>query len=129
MQGRSTDGYIASCQKSKVEDPTQTSYVGGMSAAALVSKAITAYDHGRHRDALDLFGNALSGDGGNHLLIYNGLYLTNLRLGRHAAANEVSSSWLITVSSTTKWPLSSFSNRERQHTRLIVGSAALIGRG
>ena len=83
------DGYIASCQKSKVGDPIQTSYLSGMSAAAFVTKAITAYDHGRYRDALDLFAESLNSDGGNHLLIYNGLYLSNLRLGRHAAANEV----------------------------------------
>ena len=85
----STDGYIATCQKTKVGDPIQTSYLSGMSAAALVTKAITAYDHGRYRDALDLFTESLKNDGGNHLLIYNGLYLTNWRVGRHAAANEV----------------------------------------
>jgi hypothetical protein len=37
------------------------------------------------------FADALNTAAGNHLLIYNGLYLTNLRLGRPAAANEISS--------------------------------------
>jgi tetratricopeptide (TPR) repeat protein len=60
-----------------------------MPASALASEAITAYDTGRYREALDLFTDALKTSPGNHLAIYNGLYLTNLRLGRQAAANAI----------------------------------------
>jgi outer membrane protein OmpA-like peptidoglycan-associated protein len=83
-----TEEYISNCQASKIGDPLQASYRGGISAAAFIADAITAYDHGRYREALDLFAQALKTAAGNQLLIYNGLYLANTRLGRHAAANE-----------------------------------------
>ena len=89
MKEGATEGYIASCQASKIGDPLQSSYIGGMSAAVFVTEAITAYDHGRYREAFDLFAHTLNTAAGNQLLIYNGLYLAHLRLGRHAAANEV----------------------------------------
>jgi hypothetical protein len=90
MKEATTDGYIAACQ-GNTADRLESSYLAGMPGAALVSPAITTYDSGRYREALNLFADALNTAAGNHLLIYNGLYLTNLRLGRPAAANEISS--------------------------------------
>ena len=77
------------CQTSKPGGPIEANYLRGIVAATLIGEAATAYDHGRYREALDSYHNALRSSTGNRLPIYNGLYLTNLKLGRQAAANEV----------------------------------------
>ncbi|HUK41357.1 MAG TPA: OmpA family protein, partial [Candidatus Acidoferrales bacterium] len=82
------EGYINTCQASKVGDPIQPAYLDGILAATLLSDAITFYDRGNYRAALDQYTAALAMPGGNQLRVYNGLYLANLKLGRTKAADE-----------------------------------------
>jgi outer membrane protein OmpA-like peptidoglycan-associated protein len=66
----------------------QPSFLDGILAATLISEAISAYDAGRYKDALDRYTAAAEIPGGSQLRVYNGLYLTNLKLRRRAAAAE-----------------------------------------
>lgn len=83
-----TEGYIKTCQGTKPGDPINPVYVGQIKTAALISEAIDQYNTGRYQQALDLYTEALQSPSGNQLRTYNGLYLTNWRLGRRAAATE-----------------------------------------
>jgi outer membrane protein OmpA-like peptidoglycan-associated protein len=89
MREGTTEGYIKTCQASKVGDPIQQPYLDGIMTGSLISEAIAAYDNGRYREALDLYSNAAQMLAGNQLRVYNGLYLANLKLGRKEAANKV----------------------------------------
>jgi outer membrane protein OmpA-like peptidoglycan-associated protein len=79
--------YLATCAGG-VGDAVDPRYLDGVFASALVADGMAAYDGGRHRDALDLFGAALRAPGGEQLRAYNGLYLANWALGRRAEAEE-----------------------------------------
>jgi hypothetical protein len=83
-----TEGYIATCQGSKPGDPIHPVYLDGILAGTIISEAIVAYDSGRYTEALELYNSALQIPAGNHLRVYNGIYLTNLKLGRTEAAAD-----------------------------------------
>jgi outer membrane protein OmpA-like peptidoglycan-associated protein len=74
--------YIATCQASKVGDPIKPEYFDGLLAAALVSEAQDAYDEGHYAEALDLYTTARKTPAGDQLRVYNGIYVTLLKLGR-----------------------------------------------
>lgn len=78
---KATEGYITTCQGTKVGDPIAAGYLDGILTAALVSDAIEAYDAGRYEEALDLYRAAVQTRAGDQLRAYNGLYLANLKLG------------------------------------------------
>jgi tetratricopeptide (TPR) repeat protein len=86
-EDRASRAYLATCA-GVVGDPVDPRYLDGVFASALVADGMAAYDAGRHRDALDLFGSALRAPGGEQLRAYNGLYLANWALGRRAEAEE-----------------------------------------
>jgi outer membrane protein OmpA-like peptidoglycan-associated protein len=88
MRDGPVEGYIKTCQASKVGDSVQLSYLDGIAAATVISEAIAAYDNGRYREALELYTDAAQMPAGNQLRVYNGLYLTNLKLGRKDASKE-----------------------------------------
>lgn len=77
----SVGAYIATCQASKVGDPIKPEYFDGLLAAALVSEAGDAYDAGRYADALELYITASKTSAGDQLRVYNGLYLSQAKLG------------------------------------------------
>ncbi|MFZ1327142.1 MAG: OmpA family protein [Candidatus Contendobacter sp.] len=83
-----TEGYIKTCQGTKPGDPINPVYVSRIKTAALLSEAITKYNGGRYRQALDLYTKALQAPEGDQLRTYNGLYLANWKLGRRAAATQ-----------------------------------------
>ena len=87
MSENATEGYINTCQASKVGDAIQPAYLDGIMAATLISEAITYYETGKYRDALERYNSALELPAGNQLRVLNGLYLTSLKLGRQAAAD------------------------------------------
>jgi outer membrane protein OmpA-like peptidoglycan-associated protein len=80
--------YIASCQQSKVGDPINQTYVDGLVAAALVSDAIDAYNQQHYAQARELYTAAKSSPAGDQLRVYNGLYLTNSKLGARQQAED-----------------------------------------
>jgi len=88
MKESSAEGYIATCQASKIGDPIPPAYLNGILAATLLSNAIAFYDRGSYRAALDQYTAVLAMPGGNQFRTYNGLYLANLKLGRTKAADE-----------------------------------------
>ena len=73
-------GYISTCQASKVGDPINKTYLDGIITAATVGEAIAAYDAGRYADALQLYNDAAQTPAGDQLRVYNGLYLSSLKL-------------------------------------------------
>jgi OmpA family len=78
----SVKAYISTCQATKVGDPIPPTYVNGIITAAIINQAMTAYEAGNYRGALDLFENARTTPAGSQLRVYNGLYLTRTRLGQ-----------------------------------------------
>jgi len=76
------DGYIRTCQGTKVGDPIDAKYLDAMQVAALVASAIESYAQGRYSLSLDDYRSALSLPGGRQLRVLNGIYLNNLRLNR-----------------------------------------------
>ena len=84
----SVKSYIDTCQATKVGDAISPTYLNGILTASIVSEAINAYDSSRYRDALELYQSAQKTPAGNQLRVYNGLYLTNWRLGHRDQAAE-----------------------------------------
>ena len=84
----SIKSYIDTCQATKVGDAISKTYLNGILTASIVSDAINAYDSSRYRDALELYQTAEKTPTGNQLRVYNGLYLTNWKLGRRDQAAE-----------------------------------------
>ena len=84
----SVKSYIDTCQATKVGDPISQTYLNGILTASIVSEAIDAYDASRYREALDLYTTAEKTPAGNQLRVYNGLYLTNWKLGQRDQAED-----------------------------------------
>jgi len=84
----SIKSYIDTCQATKVGDTISQTYLNGILTASIISEAIDAYDANRYRDALELYLTAQKTPAGNQLRVYNGVYLTNWKLGRRDQATE-----------------------------------------
>jgi outer membrane protein OmpA-like peptidoglycan-associated protein len=82
----SVKSYIDTCQATKVGEEINQTYLNGILTASIVSEAISAYDAGRYRDALELYQTAEKTPAGHQLRVYNGLYLTEWKLGHHDQA-------------------------------------------
>lgn len=88
MKERATEGYVNTCQSSKLGDAIQPAYLDSILAETLISEAIAAYDAGRYADALERYSSALELPAGHQLRVFNGVYLANLKLGRQTAAKD-----------------------------------------
>ena len=77
-----TDGYVKTCQGTKVGDPINPAYWDKIVAAAMINDAMNSYNAGRYEDALDLYRGIARSGGGDQLRVYNGVYLSSLKLGR-----------------------------------------------
>jgi outer membrane protein OmpA-like peptidoglycan-associated protein len=88
MRESATEAYVNTCKASKPGDPVQTAYLDGLVASTLISEAISAYENGRYKEALNRYSSALDLPSGNQLRVYNGIYLTNLKLGRQGPATD-----------------------------------------
>jgi len=78
----SIQAYVATCQASKVGDPIKREYLDGLLAAALISEAQDAYEHGRYAEALSLYTTASKAPSGEQLRVYDGIYMSLDKLGR-----------------------------------------------
>ena len=83
-----TDGYIKTCQGTKLQESIDPGYTNRMLASALIGEGIKAYDARNYKKSLELYQSALSTDGGDQLRAYNGVYLAKLKLGRGSEATE-----------------------------------------
>jgi len=84
-----TEGYIKTCQGSKIGDAMDGFYVARIVSAASVQRAIDAYNAGRYREALENYSVAMQAAAGDELRILNGVYLANWKLGRKDASRVV----------------------------------------
>jgi outer membrane protein OmpA-like peptidoglycan-associated protein len=83
-----TDGYVRTCQGTRVGDPINPAYWDKIVAAAMINDAMNSYNAGRYEEALDLYRGVSRAGGGDQLRVYNGLYLTNWKLGRKEDAAQ-----------------------------------------
>lgn len=81
-----TLGYIRTCQGTKAGEPINAMYVDRILAAAFIAEATEADHAGRYRESLEQYQAALRAQGGDQLRAYNGIYLTNWKLGRQTEA-------------------------------------------
>ena len=76
------DGYVRTCQGTKVGDPINPAYLEKIVAAALINEATDSYNEGRYDEALVMYRGIARSGGGDQLRVYNGIYLANVKLGR-----------------------------------------------
>lgn len=81
-----TDGYVKSCQGSRLGEPLENTYAERIEVAVEVNRAIEAYNARNYQLALDRFENASRMSGGEQLRVLNGIYLANRGLDRRDAA-------------------------------------------
>ena len=96
LRDPAVEGYIKTCQGTKVGDPIHPAYVDAIVAAASINEAKQAYNEKRYKDALALYQAVLRNPAGKQARVYVGMYLTNLKLKRSADANK-SFSQLVTM--------------------------------
>lgn len=83
-----TDGYVKSCQGSRLGEPLEVAYSERVEVAVAVNRAIQAYNAKNYQEALDRFEGASKMSGGQQLRVLNGIYLANRGLNRRDAARQ-----------------------------------------
>ena len=87
VRDRSTDGYLRTSETSAGK-PADPLYVEQIPTNAVLADALAAYNAERWEQALAAYTVAASRTDGQQLRTFNGIYLSNVRLGRTAAAEE-----------------------------------------
>jgi len=82
------DGYIKTCQATKLGDPIDPVYRESITTATIISDAIVAYEQRKFKLALDLYARAVRSAVGDQLRVHSGLYLANWKLGKRADAEK-----------------------------------------
>lgn len=82
------ESYIKTCQGTKPGDAINPIYADRILTAAMISGAIDAYNDRQYQKALDMYQSAFQLPGAEQLRVYNGLYLTNWKLGRRSDATQ-----------------------------------------
>lgn len=82
------DGYVKTCQATKLGDSIDPVYLANISSAAAISDAILAYERGRYGDALKFYTAVSTRPGGEQLRVLNGVYLANWKLNKKKEAAE-----------------------------------------
>ncbi|MBL8668951.1 MAG: OmpA family protein [Rhodospirillales bacterium] len=80
--------YVETCHQGKVGESPPAAFVNQLPTETLITNAVDAYDNGRYQEALVAYREARDLPGGAQLRVYNGIYLSNLRLGRESAAEQ-----------------------------------------
>lgn len=83
-----TTGYVRTCQGTKAGDPIHPAYLERIQSAATISEAIDAYSAGRYAEALKLYNSVAAAPSGKQLRVYQGQYLSNIRLNKRPAAAQ-----------------------------------------
>jgi outer membrane protein OmpA-like peptidoglycan-associated protein len=87
VRDRSVDGYLRTAETPK-GNPADALYIEQVPTSALLADALGAYNAERWADALDLYNQAAQRKDGQQLRTFNGIYLTNVRLGHMKDAEE-----------------------------------------
>jgi outer membrane protein OmpA-like peptidoglycan-associated protein len=87
VRDRSVEGYLKTAETKKGA-PADALYVEQLPTAALLAQALAAYNSEKWNDALAAYTAAASRKDGQQLRTFNGIYLSNIRLGRTEAAAE-----------------------------------------
>ena len=87
VRDRSVDGYLKTAE-TKAGAPADALYVEQLPTAALLSQALAAYNAEKWNEALTAYTAAAQRKDGQQLRTFNGIYLSNIRLGRVDAAAE-----------------------------------------
>lgn len=88
VKDEAVDAYIKTCQGIAIGDPISTGYRQSLSNATTIVDAINAYDQKNYVQARELYLKALNTPPGNQLRVHAGLYMTNLKLGKRADAEQ-----------------------------------------
>jgi outer membrane protein OmpA-like peptidoglycan-associated protein len=87
VRDRSVDGYLKTAETKKGA-PADALYVEQLPTAALLSQALAAYNAEKWQEALTSYTAAAARPDGQQLRTFNGIYLSNVRLGKMDAAAE-----------------------------------------
>jgi hypothetical protein len=80
-----TEGYISTCQETKVGDAIKLGYLERIAAEPVIIEAMDAYNDGRYADSLALYGSLMGTTQADQPRVYNGIYLAYWKLGRRDA--------------------------------------------
>ena len=81
------DGYIRTCETPPGK-PADPAYFQRVSTATLISDATADYDTEHYSEALGKYQNALTTPSGEQIRVFNGIYLSNWKLGKVAEAEQ-----------------------------------------
>lgn len=84
---RVVEGYVATTATAP-GGKADAVYLERIATATLINEATTLYNSERYQDALGQYRSALATPAGEQLRVLNGIYLTNVKLGRTAEAEE-----------------------------------------
>lgn len=87
VRDRSVDGYVKTSE-TKAGSPADALYVSQVPTAALLANALAAYNAEKWDEALKAYTAAAARPDGQQLRTFNGIYLSNIRLGRVDAAAD-----------------------------------------
>jgi outer membrane protein OmpA-like peptidoglycan-associated protein len=87
VRDRSVEGYLRTTETAK-GNPADALYIEQVPTSALLASALDAYNAERWEDALARYNEAVARPDGQQLRTFNGIYLSNVQLGRHEAAAE-----------------------------------------
>lgn len=87
MMDRSMQAYLKVCG-GKTGDTMDQTYLDGMRASIAANDATKAYESERYPEALAAYTRASLLPGGDQIRVWNGVYLSNLALGRTQAAEQ-----------------------------------------
>ena len=133
VKDRTVEGQIRTAQT-----PAGTAadgvYLSSLSVAALIAEGSRLYEAAQYAEALAVYETAVARPDGKHMRVYNGLYLSNVQLGRMdgaeqafgrlvqlgLATNSLSVKFLFRPSSTDFWPDPKISGSYPMWLRVVV---------
>ncbi|HXJ18872.1 MAG TPA: OmpA family protein [Polyangia bacterium] len=87
VRDRSIDGYVKTAETPRGQ-PADPLYMDQVPTSALLADALAAYNAEKWDDALRLYNAAAQRKDGQQLRTFNGIYLTNVRMGNMKDAEE-----------------------------------------